>query len=86
MTTMRKTAVRVAALFGATWPVLAQCPLCRTAVAAQGSAAASTFDRAILILLVPAVTLFCGVFLLAFRHGGPPGDDQPEPPRSWKDQ
>jgi hypothetical protein len=41
--------------------------MCRNAVAAQG--AADTFDRAILILLVPAVVIFSSVFVLACRYG-----------------
>ena len=43
----------------------AQCSMCRTAV--QGGAAARTFDYAVLILLVPAVGLFCGIFTGIFR-------------------
>jgi hypothetical protein len=46
-----------------------QCSMCRTAAAAQGAAAGKTLDHAVLILLVPAVTLFAGVFLAAFRIG-----------------
>ncbi len=62
-------------------PALAQCPMCRTALASQGRSAADTFDRAILILLVPAVAMFGGVFLLAFRiarsAGTPESPDDP---------
>jgi hypothetical protein len=43
----------------------AQCSMCRTAV--QGDAAARTFDHAVLILLIPAVGLFCGIFIGIFR-------------------
>jgi hypothetical protein len=53
----------------------AQCVMCRTAMAAQAQAA-GTINRAILILLLPAVALFCGVFLLAFRCPAPPGPDE----------
>ena len=45
-----------------------QCSMCRTAMAAQGAKAASTIDSAVLILLVPAVTMFSGVLVLSFRY------------------
>jgi len=51
----------------ATW---AQCSMCRTAAASQGAAGARTLDRAVMILLLPAMALFCGVFWTAFRGGG----------------
>jgi hypothetical protein len=52
-----------------------QCAMCRT-VAAQ----ANGIDKAILVLFVPAVLLFCGVFVFAFRSqgaddGAGPGDE-----------
>ena len=47
--------------------LFAQCVMCRTAASAQGAHAAATLNRAILILLLPALALFSGVFLLAFR-------------------
>ncbi len=60
----------------ATWcvtsvPILGQCPMCREVAAAQGVEAAAALDVAILILLVPAVGMFCGVYVLAFRHRDP---------------
>lgn len=67
-----------AAALGNGLPLLAQCQMCRTALGALGSAAADAFNRAILILLIPAVGLFCGVFLLMFRHRDPTGGDRPE--------
>jgi hypothetical protein len=48
-------------------PMWAQCAMCRTVAAAQGQAAARTLDQAILILIFPAMALFCGLFLLMFR-------------------
>jgi hypothetical protein len=47
----------------------AQCAMCRTAAAQQGDAAAGAMNSAILILLVPAVAMFCGVFAMAIRAG-----------------
>ena len=50
----------------------AQCSMCRT-VAAQ----ANGIDKAILVLFVPAVLLFSGVFLFAFRSQGKDDDIGP---------
>ena len=54
----------------------AQCPMCRTAAAAQGEAAARAFNAGILILFVPAVGLFCGVFLFAFLRKDAEGEQK----------
>jgi len=54
--------------------MLAQCAMCRTALAAQG-AHARTLNAAILILLLPALALFSAVFLLAFRCPEAPSSD-----------
>jgi hypothetical protein len=48
----------------------AQCSMCRTA-----AAQANGIDKAILILFVPAVLLFSGVFLFAFHSQG--GQEDP---------
>jgi len=48
----------------------AQCAMCRTADGALGAGGAKTIDTAVLIMLVPAVALFCGVFLTVFRNRG----------------
>jgi len=45
----------------------AQCPFCRSALETQGPNAASSINLAIVILLFPAVLLFTGVFVTAFR-------------------
>lgn len=47
---------------------LAQCPMCRNAAAAQGPEASRALDLAILVLLAPAVALFCGVYYFSFRY------------------
>jgi ribose/xylose/arabinose/galactoside ABC-type transport system permease subunit len=46
---------------GAAW---AQCSMCRTAAAAQSGHA---MDVAIVVLLAPAVVMFCGIFVGIFR-------------------
>ncbi len=67
--------LRLAGMLFATEELMrAQCAMCRTAAAAQAHAA-GTINTAILILLLPAVALFSGVFLLAFRCPAPPGPD-----------
>ena len=54
----------------------AQCIMCRTAAAAQSGGASHAMDRAILILLGPAVVLFCGIFLGIFRSRASAADEQ----------
>ena len=54
-----------------------QCVMCRTAAAAQAQTA-RTINTAILILLVPAMALFGGVFMLVFRSA-PGGEDEAAP-------
>jgi hypothetical protein len=51
-------------------PALAQCPLCRLAIenSTQGKAIGRGLNEGILILLVPPVTVFCSIFVLAFKH------------------
>jgi hypothetical protein len=48
----------------------AQCSMCRTALAAN-SASAKTLDLGVVVLFVPAMCVFCGVMLTAYRgHRG----------------
>ena len=59
-------------------PVAAQCAMCRTAMAAQHGGA-DVFNKAILILLLPAVVLFSGTFLLVYvQHRGRSGEKPEE--------
>jgi hypothetical protein len=44
----------------------AQCSMCRTA-AASNVALTRSLDSAVLILFLPAMCLFCGVMLTAYR-------------------
>jgi hypothetical protein len=43
---------------------MAQCSMCRTTAALT----AGVFDSAIIVLFIPAIALFSGVFFLAFRY------------------
>jgi len=66
--TARAAVMAAAGYLAGSLPALAQCPMCRNAAAAQGAAAARALDLAILILLVPAVGMFCGIYWLAVRR------------------
>lgn len=58
-----RSVVALAAVASQSW---AQCPMCQAAAAAQSPAAARALNAGIVILFLPAVGLFCGVFLFAF--------------------
>ena len=59
----------------------AQCAMCRTAAAAQGPEATSALNLAILILFLPAVGMFCGVYILSFRYKNSAAEDEAEDDR-----
>ena len=68
-----KTALRItfaAPILAMFWQgsLPAQCSMCRTAASAQGHDAASAVNLAIVILLLPALALFSGVYWLLFRR------------------
>lgn len=48
---------------------VAQCPLCRLAVenSVQGKAMGRGLNLGILVLIVPPVTVFCSIFVLAIK-------------------
>ena len=64
-------AVAAALVLAALWawpaPAAAQCPLCRTAVQQSGDQTARTMNLAILVLLVPPVSIFCTIFVVAYK-------------------
>jgi uncharacterized BrkB/YihY/UPF0761 family membrane protein len=57
-------------LFGTILPALAQCPMCRASVEGSPEAAAATsqWNIAVLVLLVPPVAMFVGMFVLIYRY------------------
>jgi hypothetical protein len=62
------TSIAVALLFALfSESTLAQCVMCRASIGGN-----STFVRnlniGVLVLLVPPVSIFCTIFILAFRH------------------
>jgi heme/copper-type cytochrome/quinol oxidase subunit 2 len=66
----------LAALWGCPAPARAQCPLCRSAVQQAGDTTARTMNLAILVLLIPPVSIFCTIFAVAYKkRKGDEGDD-----------
>jgi hypothetical protein len=64
-----KVAAAGAVLLAAAPQVFAQgCAMCYTEAAAQGPRARRSLDLAILVLLIPAVSMFAGVFLTLRRR------------------
>jgi uncharacterized membrane protein YdjX (TVP38/TMEM64 family) len=53
----------------AVWPetALAQCPLCRSALQGAGDQTARTMNLAIVVLLIPPVSIFCAIFAVVYR-------------------
>jgi hypothetical protein len=48
-------------------PAAAQCAMCRASVQ-NNAALAKGLNLAVLVLLVPPVTLFCSIIIVAYRH------------------
>ncbi|HKO61782.1 MAG TPA: hypothetical protein VJV03_11525 [Pyrinomonadaceae bacterium] len=63
--------VAVAAALLVWSPVEAQCSMCRTGLMNANSAFVRNFNIAVLVLLIPPVTIFCGIFV-ALRRYRPP--------------
>jgi heme/copper-type cytochrome/quinol oxidase subunit 2 len=66
-------ALALAAL-AAAWPeaALAQCPLCRSAL--QNDQTARTMNFAIIVLLIPPVSIFCAIFAVVYKKAR--GDEE----------
>lgn len=60
----------VAMLLIASSTAMAQCAMCKNAVTGSPSAAklSESLNSAIIVLLIPPVLIFCGLFLLAYRY------------------
>jgi heme/copper-type cytochrome/quinol oxidase subunit 2 len=69
-------ALLLAALLAAPGPARAQCPLCRASLQQAGDSVARTMNLAILVLLIPPVSIFCTIFAVAYRKRR--GDDEHE--------
>lgn len=46
----------------------AQCAMCKTAVRAGGEQAARAINKAMLVLLIPPVTIFCSIFFVFMKY------------------
>ena len=53
----------------------AQCPLCRSGLDQAGDKTARTMNLAILVLLIPPVSIFCTIFAVAYRRRNASNDD-----------
>ena len=51
----------------ATESAFAQCAMCRASIGANSSFIRN-FNIGVLVLLVPPVSIFCTIFIVAFRH------------------
>ena len=81
-TTLILAAALALAALAAAWPgaALAQCPLCRSALQDGGDQAARTMNLAIVVLLIPPVSIFCAIFAVVYRKArGGDGDQNREP-------
>jgi hypothetical protein len=76
-------AILAAALLAAE-PALAQCSMCKATVenAVGGSGIASRLNLAILVLLVPPVAIFAGLFTLFYRYRNVFGQERPSEPET----
>ena len=62
------TAIAVASLVALfSESTLAQCVMCRASIGGKGSFVRN-LNIGVLVLLVPPVSIFCTIFILAFRH------------------
>ena len=50
-----------------TQPALAQCVMCRASLSHNANFMRN-FNIGVLVLLVPPVSIFCTIFVLAYRH------------------
>jgi len=54
---------------------LAQCPLCRAGLMDAGDRTARTMNLAIVVLLIPPVSIFCTIFAVAYKKRKGDGED-----------
>ena len=65
--------ILLALLFIGADAAVAQCSMCRTALAGSNSAFVRNFNIGVLVLLVPPVTIFCSIFVVLRRYKGDGG-------------
>jgi hypothetical protein len=59
------------------------CIMCRNSAAAGGADAARTFDLAILVLLIPTISIFVGILVFAFRRRNHQAEEPPQETFPW---
>jgi hypothetical protein len=67
---VRVSLLVVIAALGLLWmadSALAQCAMCRASIGTNSSFIRN-FNIGVLVLLVPPVSIFCTIFIVAFRH------------------
>ena len=74
--------IAAALVLAAAWPgaALAQCPLCRSALQNAGDQTARTMNFAIVVLLIPPVSIFCAIFAVVYRKARGGDEDQNREP------
>ena len=74
--------VAALAALAAAWPesALAQCPLCRSALQDAGDRTARTLNLAIVVLLIPPVSIFCAIFAVVYKKAKSGDEDQNREP------
>ena len=77
---LKSWTVTAVLFFLAAAPLAARCALCRNVAAAQNAIAPGVIDAGIVVLFLPAVTVFSGVLVLAFRYRNHGGDSRPGVP------
>jgi amino acid transporter len=78
----------IATLLLMSLPAFAQCAMCKTAVTGSPEAAklSQSLNFAVLILLIPPVLIFCGIFVLAYRYRKARGTELEPPSRHDKER
>ncbi len=54
----------------------AQCAMCKSTANNLDSVSARQLNLSTLILLCPPVAIFCAIFVIAYKHRNPPGDEE----------
>ncbi len=56
-------------------PALAQCAMCKATGSGLDAKAARYLNIAVVLMVSPPVTIFCGFLYLTYKHRRPPGDE-----------
>jgi uncharacterized membrane protein len=75
---MRKRTIKIALMMAGliivlllmSLPAMAQCAMCKTAVTGSPEAGrlSQSLNTAVIVLLIPPVLIFCGMFVLAYKY------------------